>query len=357
MLDPSEVKKILVIKLRHHGDVLLTTPVFYNLKESFPNASIDAYVYKDTWPMLEGLPFIQQGILYDRSWKKKGFFYRHYKELLVLYKIWKNKYDIAINLTEGDRGAIACMISQAKVRVGVDPKGTGMAGKARCYTHLIKEIKGMRHTVEMNLDVIREMGINIKDKALHFHIPLSEMEQVDALLSKAPKEFILVHPVSRWMFKSWPVHLMATLLKEIHCETNAFFVMSAAPVKEEMEFVDKIIALCPQVPILNLSGNVSLKGLGALIHKATALITVDSVPMHLAAAIKTPLVAIFGPTSEQRWAPWQHDKAVVVYQEMPCRPCYQAGCNNSYRSECLETLPVSKVKKAFYSLGNWKASG
>ena len=121
--DLSRVKKILVVKLRHLGDVLLTAPVFTALKQAMPEASIDAYLYKESIPMLEGHPAISQFIGYDRGWKKLSWFKKILKEAALLRQIRKNRYDLVINLTEGDRGVIAAKVSRAPCRVGFEPKG------------------------------------------------------------------------------------------------------------------------------------------------------------------------------------------------------------------------------------------
>ena len=129
------MKRILVAKLRHHGDVLLSSPVFTCLRRRYPDARIDAYVYKETLPMLEGLD-IDNYYLFDR--KKRN-------TLSILKKIWQTKYDLAINLTEGDRGAIAALFSRAKVRVGYDPDKKTLKNAA--YTHMVRPVQRPRHTV------------------------------------------------------------------------------------------------------------------------------------------------------------------------------------------------------------------
>ena len=105
-------------------------------------------LYKDTIPMLEGHPAISKFHGYDRSWKKLGLFGKLSKEFSMLKKIRKEKYDMVINLTEGDRGALVALVSGAAIRVGVDPEGNGFMGKKKIYTHIVKNCKTPRHTVE-----------------------------------------------------------------------------------------------------------------------------------------------------------------------------------------------------------------
>ncbi len=352
-IDFAKIKKILVIQLRHHGDVLLTTPLLYTLKKEMPEADLDVYIYKEAAPMLEGLPFIHTLKLYDKGWKKQGFFYRYTKELKMLFNLRKESYDLVINMTEGDRGALVSLLSNASYTIGLDPKKTGMWLKEKCYTKLSKERPGIKHKVEMNLDILRDMGIHpsVEDRYLQFVIPNKDQASaLDLLKLHHLDEFYLIHPVSRWMFKSWPVDKVAELMKQIYEETKVRFVITGSPAREEMDYILQLVQKLPEEIFVNFAGKINLKELGALIQKAKIMVSVDSVPMHMAAALKTPLVAIFGPTSEKRWAPWQHPHAVIVYNEMACRPCYKAGCNDSHRSECLESLPIEEVKKAFYKL-------
>src|SRR3990167_6562273 len=119
--DLQSVKKILVMKLRHLGDVLLATPVFQALKERFPEAEIDAYVYREAFPMLQGHPAITRLIGCDRNWKRLSFFQRMKREVGCLRDLRASQYDLTINLTEGDRGTVAALVSGAKVRVGKAP--------------------------------------------------------------------------------------------------------------------------------------------------------------------------------------------------------------------------------------------
>ena len=121
--DLKNVRKILIIKLRQLGDVLLTTPTFTALKNRLPDAQIDAYVYSESIPLLEGHPAITSFLSYDRNWKKRSLPFRLYQEWKLLSEIRRRRYDLVIQLTEGDRGAIAAKYSGAKIRVGFDPKG------------------------------------------------------------------------------------------------------------------------------------------------------------------------------------------------------------------------------------------
>jgi heptosyltransferase-3 len=341
--DLSRVKKVLVVKLRHHGDVLLTSPVFSNLQAALPNAEIDAMLYKDTIPMLEGHPAISKFHGYDRGWKKLGLFGKLAKEFSLLKKVWREKYDMVINLTEGDRGALAALISRATIRVGVDPEGNGFIGKKKIYTHIVKNCKTPRHTVEKNLDALRRIGIfpTMEERDVLFPIP-EESKKRAAEFLQGTEDYFLLHPVSRWRFKCWPASLVAKLVEELH-RRGEKIVMTASPDAEEIQMVQEILTLVPHVPVLNLAGKTSLKELGALIEMSRCLVCVDSVPLHISSALKSPVVVLFGPTSETNWGPWLNPHARVVAQNLPCRPCFMDGCGGSKRSDCLTSLSLRDV--------------
>lgn len=345
------VKRALIIKLRHHGDVLLTSPLFSTLKKALgPEAEIDAYIYQETLPMLAGHPAIAHFHTYDRKWKKLSFFQRHMHELRLLKRIRSSKYDLVINLTEGDRGAVVAKISGASIRVGVDPGDQGMWGKKKCFTHIVKNCSTPRHTVERNLDALRRIGIfpSVEERDLFLHVPEEEKQTIHRAV-KGETDYVVIHPVSRWRFKCPPVAFTADLIAALHARGEKI-VLSASPDPEELAMCREICERVPHVPVIDLGGKMTLKGLAALIESAKAMICVDSVPLHMASASKTPVVALFGPTSERNWGPWMHPKSKVVAADLPCRPCFLDGCGGSKKSDCLYVLRVSDVLEAFYGL-------
>ena len=348
--DLKQVKRALVIKMRHHGDVLLTSPLFSNLKKAIPDAQIDAFIYKDTLPMLEGHPDIADFILYDRSWKQLPFLKKIGKEISLLKMVRAKGYDLVINLTEGDRGAIAALMAKSSIRVGFDPKGSGLLGKRKIYTHVVKECQHPRHTVEKQIDVLRRIGIfpAPEERDLFLHIPDAAKTKILDLLQKEemrPGHYLLIHPVSRWRFKCLSTKQIAQLICTLH-ERGERIVISAGPDAQEMAMVDEILSRSPDIPVLNCAGKLTLKELAALIYMSKGLICVDSVPLHIASALKTPVVVMFGPSSDQNWGPWMHSKARVVAQQFSCRPCYQDGCAGSKMSDCLFTMPQNMILSA-----------
>ncbi len=344
-----------MIKLRHLGDVLLSTPVITHLHRAMPDAKIDAYIWKDAASVLEGHPDLSEMILQDRSWKSLGRMVRLRNELTLLREIRARKYDLVVNLTEGDRGAIAAKFSGAEIRVGIDPGNSGLWGKKKLYTHIVKQCKTPRHTVEKDLDALRKIGIfpDALDRDLTFHIPDQAMQSAKAILESYGLEkgqFVMIHPVSRWLFKCLPPHLMAKIIDQL----GERVVLTSGPSATETAILDKIEYLAIE-PVVNLGGKSSLKELGALMSLCKGLITVDSVPLHIASALKTPTVALFGPTSEKNWGPWRNERAQVVAQNISCRPCHMDGCGGSKMSDCLYSLSPTQVVRAFEEVSSASA--
>ncbi|HSX13053.1 MAG TPA: putative lipopolysaccharide heptosyltransferase III [Chlamydiales bacterium] len=302
-----------MVKLRHLGDVLLSTPVFFNLKNALPDAQIDACVYEDSIPLLEGHPAIHEIIPCT-----KGSFIRSIRA------IRKKRYDLVMNLTEGDRGVLIAYFSGAKIRVSFPPKGKW---QKKLVTHTVKQAPGLRHTVERNLDALRCIGIFPEKKELFFAI--------DPIQEKGP--YILIHPTSRWRFKCWPVKKMRELITQL---SGKRIILTSGPDPIEISMVQDI---AKGLDVEVKAGRTTLKEFGALVKGSEVLICVDSVPLHIASALKHPVVAIFGPTSDVTWGPWKNPNARIVAQNFSCRPCYQDGCGGSKYSDCLETLSVDRV--------------
>lgn len=207
--------------------------------------------------------------------------------------------------------------------------------------------------VEQNLDALRRVGIYPSpDERRLTLIPGGDAEaRVDCLLQESglgQQAFIHVHPASRWFFKCWPAAKMAALIDQLHRDGHQV-VLSAAPDAAEIALLDAIQAQLKQ-PALSLAGQLSLKELAALTARARLFIGVDSAPMHIAAAMGTPTVALFGPSGDKEWGPWGVAHRIVASDAHPCRPCGIDGCGGSKVSDCLTALPVARVYRAVQEL-------
>jgi heptosyltransferase-3 len=334
----GECGRALVVKLRHHGDVLLAAPVLSVLKAHAPAIEVDALVYDDTAPMLAGHPALARLHTAGRNWRSLGALDRLRREKALLGELRARRYDLLVHLSEQPRGAwLARMLG---VRWGVAPINASRGWFwAKSFTHLYPLARN-RHHVELNLDALRRIGVQPgPDERKVVFVPGAAAEAKVRELVTEP--FVHMHPASRWHFKCWPAERNAALADRLADEGHRV-VMTSAP--DETPFIDEILGKMKSQPV-NLAGQLSLKELGALTARARLFVGVDSMPMHLAAAMGVPTLALFGPSSEIAWGPWNVAQRVVTTAHS-CRPCGLDGCGGGKVSECLTQLSVEPVHAA-----------
>lgn len=345
-VDLSRIQRALIIKLRHHGDVLLTSPVFQTLKNRGPRIEIDALIYHDTREMLALHPAIHTVHTIDRDWKRRGALSQVAHEWALLRSLMKRHYDLVVHLTDHPRGAWLTRLLRPAYSVAVKKNAPFWA---ESFTHLYPVPQHTpRHTVETNLDALRRIGIYPEeaDKRLVLVPGREAEEKIDTLLRQhgiVARQFIHIHPTSRWFFKTWPAARVAELIVELG-RAGHRVVLSAAPDAGERSMIARIKEQL-KAPVVDFSGMLSMKELAALTARARLFIGVDSAPMHMAAAVGTPVVALFGPSGEAQWGPWMVAHRVVTSNHS-CRPCGNDGCGGGKISECLTTLPVERVLAA-----------
>jgi heptosyltransferase-3 len=377
------LRRALVIKLRHHGDVLLAAPVISALKHHAPACEVDALVYADTAPMLEGHPALSRLHLIDRHWKRQGLKRQGAAELRLIAALRAQRYDLVIHLSVHTRGA--WLVRLLRPRWSVAPKfRPGFWAKS--FTHLYSaQSHPDRHTVDTNLDSLRALGIDVtaSDRCVTLVPGVAAEARIDALLAAHGLDrsgFVHVHPASRWAFKCWPAERVAALCDALAAK-GLPIVLTSAPDANEMALIAavqaaRVAVACPRsrytrdsasrrasdvpgtqsesAPTLDFSGQLSLKELAALAARARLFVGVDSAPMHIAAAMGTPTVGIFGPSGDREWGPWDNEGGgrhrVVASLNHPCRPCGRAGCEDSKVSDCLTSLPVAQVLAACLEL-------
>jgi heptosyltransferase-3 len=347
-VDLAAVARALVIKLRHHGDVLLTSPVFAALKAAAPHVEIDALVYDDTREMLTLNPAIHTVHTGGRQWRQLAPPRKLAAEMGLVRRLAARRYDLVIHLTDSPRGAALVRMLRPRYAVAPDEPSRGRVWK-RAFTHLYKLVRTRRHTVEVHLDALRRIGVQPGEAERGLVLVAGDEAEAEvqsrlAALGLPEHGFVHVHPTSRWMFKSWPAERNAELIDALAARGERI-VLTAAPSRVEREMVERILAACRSAPV-DLTGQLSLKGLAALTRRAKLFVGVDSAPMHIAAAMGTPVVALFGPTGEIEWQPWRTPHRVIVSDAHPCRPCGNDGCGGGKVSECLTTIPAARVLAA-----------
>lgn len=261
----NSIKKILCIKLRHLGDLLLSTPVFSVLKSRIPHASIHTYIFKDAYEIIEGNPYIEHVHIFDREWKQLNVIERHIIEGQLLSRIRKEKYDMIINLTEGDRGALAGFFSGAQIRVGFLPdRKKGFLFKTNTLTHPVTYCPTPRHMVDRNLDALRRIGISPKDHEKNLHFSLKS-----EIFSKIEVPYILIHPTSERIFKSPPYQFFVSLINLIQ-KIGYPVVITSGSNNIERQYCSNILRETNNV--LNYFDNINIKELGSLINHSQAFL-------------------------------------------------------------------------------------
>ena len=347
---------ILVMKFRNIGDVLLITPLLSNLKRAYPNAKIDVALNRGTEEMITLNPNVNEIIIYDREKIKslKGI-KRVIQEIKFGLDIRKRGYDIVINTTEGDRGAQLALISGAKVKIGYKSKKNRFLKNVFDYQ---LPPQGFRHTIDANLDVLRVLNLPIIDKKVEIFWSKKDEEVVDRTLNC--RDFIHIHPVSRWLFKCLDDETVAKIIDYCKIELKKEVVLTSAPVKQELDKIHTVLKLCKSKPI-NLSGKLSLKQTAYLNSKAKFFIGVDTAIMHISAANDTQVLAFFGPSGADHWGPWDNElmdsgyktrrgirnlgKHTVIQKDWECVPCGKDGCNGSKISDCLMDFDMKIITK------------
>ncbi len=336
------MKRVLVIKLRKIGDVLLSVPTIRAIREHLPDSYIAALVNKGTEEMLSGNPLLDEVISFDRSVKGLPLLQSLSAQAGLIWRIRNKKFDLVVDLTSGDRPALIALLSGAKYRLGHDPGGQGFLGKKYCYTHLVLPGGEEKHVVESNLDVVRLLDMDTADKSVSIFIPPEDQARVDEWLKGGNDSPVHIHPTSDWLFKCWRDEAYARLIDYLQLERKLKVVLTSGPTAKELEKVTAILKLARSQP-LNLTGRTSLKQLAAVSIRSKLFIGVDSAPMHIAAAVGTPVIALFGPSGEHNWGPWGQGHTVIS-KDWPCRPCGRDGCQGSKRSKCLEEISLDEVK-------------
>lgn len=340
----TSIQRILIVKLRHHGDMLLTTPVINTLRQNYPQAQIDVLLYKETQDMLASHPALSNVFVIDRQWKKQGTKAHLRHELNLIRQLKGQGYDLVVNLADQWRSAIIARLTGARIRLGFDlPKRRGFLWR-HCHTHLVPVSDHARlHTVEQNLSLLQPLGLPTLSQQVTMSYPPQDWQTCEQLLRQQgiTGDYIVVQPTSRWFFKCWSEEKMAATVSALQADGHRL-VITSGPDTKEREMVERILARCPPQGVVSLAGQLTLRQLAALIDHAKLFIGVDSVPMHMAAALQTPCIALFGPSKLVFWRPWQVNGCVIWagdFGTLPDPDAINTGTDERY----LDLIPTDAV--------------
>ncbi|MBJ3815180.1 lipopolysaccharide core heptosyltransferase RfaQ [Shimwellia pseudoproteus] len=322
--------RILVIKMRFHGDMLLTTPVISSLKRNYPEAKIDLLLYQDTIPIMSENQDIHA--LYGIKNKKAGAVEKAANFIQLIRTLRANKYDLVINLT--DQWMIALLVRMLNVATSItqDYGHRQSAFWKNSFTHLAPWLG--KHCVDRNLSVLAPLGLTdlcrettMTYRPEHWQKMRQQLEQLGA-----HEPYVVIQPTARQAFKCWDNDKFALVIDALQ-QRGYPVVITTGPGAEDLACAEDIAARCQSRPVTGLAGKTSFPELAALIDHAALFIGVDSAPGHIAAAVHTPIISLFGATDHVFWRPWSDDQIQFWagdYQPMP--PREQRDRNKTYMS-------------------------
>jgi heptosyltransferase-3 len=343
-MDLSSIQRIGVFKLRNIGDVLIITPALRALRETFPRAHITVVVNSVTDAMLENNPHIDSVIVYQRPRRGATIIEKAISEVKYWNAVIRSRLDLAIDFTCGDRPAFSTWLSGAKIRVASYQFWKRWDSRNFLYTHVLPPLPP-GHEVEQHLWILKQIGIEAPDQSLCLKVSPHDREWAGQIVAGSGGERIVhVHPVARWLFKCWDDQKMASVIDWLERVRRIRVVVTASSDHHEIERTRRILGFCQSKPIF-LAGQSTLTQLSALSQRASCFFGVDTAPMHIAAAVGTPVIALFGPTYPSSWGPWC-DKKIVLRKRCACEEACRLVCDWNKVRDCLEQISVDEVKEA-----------
>ena len=333
-------QRILVIKLSSLGDIVHALPAVSALRQRFPHSRL-SWLVKDVWaPILEGNPDIDEVLAVNvslRNWPA------------VIRTLRSGLFDLVVDFQGLFRTGIFGAITRAKTRVGF---ARAREGATWFYTHQVPLSEDTPrswrllevHAVDRNLAITEFLGG--KSSTPVFHLPQLSADRlaIETLLQGANvqdhEQLIALAPWTRSIIKSWPHRRFLDLATELVQWPNVRVVLLGGP--SDMSAAEAFIMLASR-GLINLVGKLSLRQLPLLLRRMHLLIGNDSAPLHLAAGVGTPVLAIFGPTHPKATGPYPLKNHVVLQTELPCSPCGNRRCVNPNNLECLQSISVDEV--------------
>lgn len=325
-VDPHSIRKLLVIKLRAMGDVLLSTIVTKNLRLAFPDARIDYLTEPPSLDILRRNPFVNNTHLYDRA-TMSG--------MGLIRMVRRESYDLVIDLFGNPRTGLLTRLSGAKYRVGY-------RFRWRTYAYnIIAEPRGaLVHNTQFNLDAIEAIGVAIQDRNIYFRFLADDEVYVDKFFPGAQcagKILVAFSTGGGWYTKRWGIDRFAELADRLIEYHNAFVMLTWGP--GQLSDVERLQSLMRNEVFIPPA--TTLPQLGALLKRSAIVISNDAGPMHIAAAVGTPIVGIFGPTNPKLQGPYKTPHTIVRNESLDCLGCNLTKCPIGH--PCMLELSVDSV--------------
>ena len=333
-------KRILIVRTDRIGDVLLSTPVIKALRDAYPHAFIAMIVGPYAKEIVEGNPYLDQVIIYDKDGKHKGW----QRSMKFARNLKKKRFDAAFVLHPTNRVHLVTFFAGIKKRIGFDRKlGALLTDR---IVHAKQE--GEKHELQYNLDLLRYEGIEPADTALFMPIRHESEAWAKELFSlagiTAEDKVMGIHPGASCPSKLWPAARFAEVADGVITRYNYKVVIVAGP--KDMECA-RVVAKGAHYPVVNLAGKTSVSQLASVLKRCRVFISNDSGPVHIATAVGTPVISIFGRNqkglSPERWKPVGLND-LVIHKEVGCGECAAHNCVKGFL--CLKAITAQDVLEA-----------
>lgn len=334
----SRIQRVLFVRLRSIGDTVLTTPSLFALRRFLPRARIDILLEDWVAPVLEAFEHVDNVIQLERDSTAARF--------QIAREIRATQYDVVYNLHGGTTATLLTRASGARHRVGF-----AHYQYARLHNHLAPSsllLWGLAkaHSVEQQLALLGWTGVPVSDRpATNLAVTEAAVASISARLRAVGLEdampFALVHPAAAFATKQWATENFARVAEELAAH-GLVTVALGAP--HEAAVVEGLAAEA-SVPVIGLT-DLTLPEVTALAARARLFVGNDSGIAHMAAAVKTPAVVIFGSSNIAHWKPWATAPAETVLEEMECQPCHGYFCEKFAQPECILRVPLQRVTAA-----------
>ncbi|MDD5167620.1 MAG: glycosyltransferase family 9 protein [Syntrophales bacterium] len=346
----KDIHKILVIQLGDIGDVIWTIPTLLSIVAAYPYARLSVLVREPCGEILRSEPYLNN--VFEVSRPQGGLAQKVRQQIDLIRAIRGEGVDMAIDLRTGDRGAVMARLSGARVRAALMIRDASFL-RNRMFTHLVvptnENIRMSYGAADQSLRIVRGLGIATKTDVPVVHVADHARDSVCRLLKSAgidmSKAMVTINPFSRWSYKEWAPDKWVKIIDWLSDTFNLGVIVVGS--SSERERASVLLKACSG-GIFNAAGETSLAELAALLSMSRLHIGVDSAAPHIAAAVGTPTVTIYGPSDWRDWAP-VGEKHLVVVSEMACIPCHQKGCNDKGQGLCLDALSVDAVKNSIMS--------
>jgi heptosyltransferase-1 len=325
---PSQIKKILVVKPSSLGDIVHSLPFLNAINACFPNASIHWVIAKGLEGILEGHPMIHKlWVINKDDWKRIGNLKATVSELQGLFRnLKKERYDIAFDLQGLLRSGVITSATDAPVRIGFRE---AREGSRFFYTHKIEGGKNI-HAVDRYLKMAQFVGCDVS--SIVFPLQSGTRKSSSVHTSLCSGEYAVIVPGARWKTKKWPAEKFGKLASNLPLRT---IVVGG---KNEKDIAGKIVSLSDG-RATSLAGRTDLVELIEVMKHARFVVSNDSGPMHIAAALGVPVFAIFGPTDPEKTGPYGKGHT-VIRENIPCAPCFRRACADP---KCMTALSAERV--------------